>query len=108
MGKIPSWERLYEMANFDQNDTGLDEVIYVSVKQGSHGPRLKVFKNKQPKGENFSVTIEDTPRMIGKVFVNAKELKRIVEFITLNKQVLLDYWNFEITTTTLVKELKKI
>jgi len=108
MGKIPSWERLYEMANFNQDSTGLEEVIYISVKPGSHGPRLKVFRNKQPKGENFSVTIEDSPKTTGSVFVNAKELKRIIEFVLLNKQVLLNYWNFEIDTVTLVKTLKKI
>ena len=105
---MASWNKLYEMANFLPKDTGLKEVIYISVKQGNHGPRLKVFKNKQPKGENFSVTIEDKPKTIGKIFVNSKELSKIIEYVILNKETLLQYWNFDIGTVDLVMALKRV
>ena len=105
---ITSWKRLYEMANFYQKTTGLEEVIYVSVKQGSHGPRLKVFKDKRPQGDNFSVTIEDNPKTIGKVFVDSKELRKIFEFVNVNQELLINYWNFEIDTVELSNGLKKV
>ena len=96
------------MANFYQKTTGLEEVIYVSVKQGSHGPRLKVFKDKRPQGDNFSVTIEDNPKTIGKVFVDSKELRKIFEFVNVNQELLINYWNFEIDTVELSNGLKKV
>lgn len=105
---IPSWKRLFEMSNFNPKTTGLKEVIYVSVKQGSHGPRLKVFKDKRPQGENFTVTIDDNPKTIGKVFVDAKELKRIIEFIQLNKEILIAHWNFEADSAELTSGIKKL
>lgn len=108
MSKIPSWKRLYEMSNIFQSETGLKEVIYVSVKQGSHGPRLKVFKDKRPQGENFTVTIEDKPRTTGKVFVDAKELKRIIEFIHLNKETLIAHWNFDTSAKDMLNSIVKL
>ena len=48
------------------------------AKMGSHGPRIKVYES-LPNGPNFSVTIEDEPRVVaGNCFVNNKELKRIL------------------------------
>ena len=99
---------LFEMANLWPNDTGLDEIIWISVKNANHGPRIKIYKNKQPKGENFSVTIEDNPTTIGEVFVNSKELSRIFEFVKLNKDNLIKYWEFEISTKEVTDNLLKI
>ena len=59
MGKFRDMLRLNEMANFGTNSTGLKEVIWVSVKNANHGPRIKIYEGKTAKGKNFSVTIED-------------------------------------------------
>jgi len=99
---------LLEMANFSPKHTGLKEVIWVSVKNANHGPRIKIFKNKQAKGENFSVTIEENPKTIGKVFVNSKELNKINEFIKVNERLLIDYWNYSIDTTDLAINITKV
>ena len=101
-------EKLYEMApNYHQKDTGLKEIIWVSSKKASHGPRIKVYKTL--KGENFSVTIEDEPKVVaGKCFVNSKELKRIFEFIILNKDNLIKYWNFIIDSDELDENILKL
>lgn len=101
-------EKLYEMVpNYYQKDTGLKEIIWVSSKKASHGPRIKVYKTL--KGENFSVTIEDEPKVVaGKCFVNSKELKRIFEFIILNKDNLIKYWNFIIDSDELDENILKL
>jgi len=82
--------------------------VWISVKNAKHGPRIKIFKNNQAKGENFSVTIEENPKTIGKVFVNSKELDRIKEFIKVNERLLIDYWNYSIDTTDLAINITKV
>ncbi len=101
-------ESLYEMANFNPEHTGLKEVIWVSVKNANHGPRIKIYKNSKAKGTSFSVTIEDEPKTIGEVFVNSKELNRIKKFILKNKTNLIKYWEYQLDTVDLVKNIESI
>lgn len=101
-------EPLYEMSNLWQARTGLDEIIWVSGKNANHGARIKVYKNKVPRGPNFSVTISDNPKTIGDVFVSNKELLRIYEFVKLNKELLLQYWEYQIETYEMVNSIKKV
>ena len=99
---------LNEMApQYYPRETGLKEIIWVSAKNASHGPRIKVYE--YSKGPNFSVTIEDNPRVVaGKCFVNNKELKRIFDFIILNKTNLLLYWNECMTSAQITANIEKL
>ena len=99
-------EILYEMSNLWPDKTGLKEVIYISAKNANHGPRIKVFKDKSPKSKNFSVTLD--LNVIGSSFVNSKELKRIFEFIKLNKNVLQKHWDFELDSGDTISQIKKV
>jgi hypothetical protein len=99
---------LFEMANFNPQHTGLKEVIWVLVKNANHGPRIKIFKDKQAKGESFSVTIENEPRVIGDCFVNSKELENIKKFILLNKKLLIKYWEYQLDTVDLALNIQKV
>ena len=100
MNAFRDWLReaeLNEMSpSYTPRETGLKEIIWVSAKNASHGPRIKVYE--YSKGPNFSVTIEDEPRVVaGKCFVNAKELRKIFDFIIKHKDALIGYWNSELT-----------
>ena len=99
-------EILYEMSNLWPDKTGLKEVIYISAKNANHGPRIKVFENKSPKSKSFTVTLDLD--VVGKSFVNSKELKRIFEFITLNKTVLQKHWDFELDSGDAISQIKKV
>ena len=91
---IEDTENIFEMSNLSPRKTGLKKIIWISVKgNAKHGPRIKVYKNNSGKGENFSVTIGDTPSTIGDVFIKSKDLNDIFEFIKINKDVLLKHWN---------------
>ncbi len=103
-----SEEPLYEMSNIWPKSTGLKEVIWVSVKNANHGPRIKVYQGNTLSGPNFTVTIDDDPKVIGTSFVTQKELDRIFEFIKLNKTNLIDYWEFQIDTASMVGNIKKL
>ena len=99
---------LFEMSNLWSSRTGLDEVIWVSVKNANHGPRIKVYQGNTLSGPNFTVTIEDEPQVIGDCFVKTKELNRIFEFIQLNKENLVKYWNYQIDTVEMVGNIHKV
>lgn len=98
-------QELNEMApTYQPRETGLKEIIWVSTKMASHGPRIKVYE--VSKGPNFSVTIEDNPKVVaGKCFVNAKELQKIFDFIIKYNTELIGYWNSELTEDELDNKL---
>ena len=111
MVKFREWLReseLNEMApSYLPKDTGLKEIIWVSPKNVNHGPRIKVYNLN--KSKDFSVTIEDNPRIVaGKSFVSGKEFERIVEFIKINKENLLKYWNYGLSTQELASNMLKV
>lgn len=43
-----------------------------------------------------------------KIKVRAKDIDKVKQWIRLNKDLLLKYWNGTITTTTFIKEFKKL
>jgi hypothetical protein len=59
-----------------------------------------------PRGETASVMIADGAVVAGKV--PSKVLKQVRRFIELNQDVLLDYWNYRISTPELGRRLKSI
>lgn len=96
--KIEIWSMV---ASFGPEDTGLPMKIWVSTKTFSHGPRIKVH-------ESVSVSISDTPSVKAGSGLSNADLKLVSQYIIKNKDILLQYWNEEITTPTLVAGLKKI
>lgn len=79
-------------------------VIWISQKRGSHGARIKFSVD----NTCYSMTIEDNPRLIGKKRLPANIANTVKSWILLNKETLLDYWNLKITTTEVIKTLRKI
>ncbi len=107
---VYSTQFLYEMANLSSNKTGIGYNIWISPKNANHGPRIKIYKNMPPNGTNFSISVEDSPRIVGGAsFVTPKELNEIFKFILLNKQLLLDYWTgVTFDTLEVVRKIEKI
>lgn len=87
---------IMEMANLQPHETGLMSIIHISSKGGAkHGPRVKVsniagtFHYK----DNFSITLENKPRVIGTCKLNTIHLHDIIDWINLNKAHLIKVWN---------------
>jgi hypothetical protein len=100
---------LYEMSNLQPDDTGLNQVIWVSVANANHGPRIKVFNGHKAVGPSFAVTIEDTPRIIGNhSFIKTKDINKIKAFVKLNKENLIAYWNYEVSTKAFYNNILKV
>lgn len=107
---------LFEMANFRPKSTGLKTTIfissgYVAGKKLNHGPRIKVsrtYSEKMNPLDTFSVTISDNPEVIGANNLKSEDIEQIKEFIILNKEVLLAYWEGEYDTSDLYGNLEKV
>jgi len=105
---------LFEMSNLQKHDTGLDKTVWVSVKKHSAGPSIKVnFDNslRFDDNKNFSVSIDAQPRVVAgdteenvikKIGKNS--LDDIYDWVLLNKDVLLKYWNSKISTREMLNK----
>lgn len=101
---------LFEMANLGPRTTGIPNfIIWISTGEGlRHGPRIKIVKGSRwKKGESSTIPLEGMPRVIGNADVNQDEFSEIVEWINLNRDLLIKYWKNEILTDDLIPLLKK-
>ena len=89
-------KHLLEMANMQPRETGLPAVIFISYKGiVKHGPRIKVSNvagTFDPR-DNFTMTIENYPRIIGRCKLKKSDVEDISDWILLNRDHLLKIWN---------------
>jgi len=88
-------ESLKEMANLRNSFTGVSHgTIYISSKEGNHGPRVKYFRGKP--GKSFptaSFTISENPKVVeDSIKLTALEIKEVSLFVRINKETLLQLW----------------
>jgi hypothetical protein len=104
-------ELLEEMVSFRKNVTGVDNTIFISPKGFTrHAPRIILAINPShsidPRGATASVAVDSGDVVAGDV--PADLLKQVRQFIELNHDVLLDYWNYLADTEELRERLKPI
>lgn len=87
---------LLEMGNMQPRDTGLSSIVHICHKGGAkHGPRVKVsniagtFHDK----DNFTVTVEHEPRVVGDCKIKKHHLDHIVDWVKLNHDHLHHVWH---------------
>lgn len=103
-------ENLMEMANLEPEETGLDYLIWIGPSPSVHEDRIKVIleKGKVTSKNSFSISIEDEPKVVaGKADISAKELKKIINWIKQNKDILIKHAKSEITDRQFRKNMKK-
>jgi hypothetical protein len=92
-----------DMASYRKNATGLDNTIFISVKFAQHAPSIKVAVDPpthiDPFGSSATVAIHDGSVVAGKL--PAHVVERVREFVALNREALLDYWEKHIDTDEL-------
>jgi hypothetical protein len=108
-----SQDSMFEMANFGTKTTGLPMIVWVSEKRASHGPRIKVSRSYNHKvliGDTFSVSISDTPEIVAGDTGDIKsiDVRKVYDWVVLNKETLLEYWNSDILTDELISKIKNI
>lgn len=100
-----------EMANLRSKDTGVSDqkyVIYISTRQGSHGPRVKVFKLPEigKTAPSVSISIEVEPRVISENgLILPKSIESEVKYwVSINHVILLKLWNVRNSDSVFIKE----
>ena len=91
-----------DMANLTAAQTGIDGTIFISTAMGAHGPRVKYFLQPGRTQPSFSVSISDKPVVVANSLparVVRRITRRVVEWVSLNKDALLDFWHHGDTWT---------
>ena len=102
---------LWEMANLGPKNTGIPNyVIWISSGQGvRHGPRIKVVRGvKWNPNESATIPLTGMPRVIGDIGITQDEFSKIVDWININRQLLLQYWDGDMLTSDFIEQMKKI
>jgi hypothetical protein len=93
---------IIEMANLDKSQTGIDGVIWISTMITGHAPTVKYFARPGRTQPSFSVTVADHPRVVANSLpprVVNQMSPLVVQWETLNKDALLDFWHHGDTWT---------
>ena len=113
---------LLEMSNLSQQRTGLDSIIWIQTNDaqgtGKHNiPRIKFQNNtgmKIQKDELIPISISDEPEILlksndlSKIKLSNRQIRAIKLWIIKNRDVLMKYWNDEITTYDAFELLRKV
>jgi hypothetical protein len=110
-------DELFEMSNIRKSESGLPVNIYVSS-GGSvnkqHGPRIKAMVdtgNQFNPHQTVSVLLKQNitkDDIVGYERLPPKVLESLRNYINLNYNVLLEYWNDEISTKEMINRLKSL
>jgi hypothetical protein len=104
-------EDLYEMANLYPDSTGLPMTVWVSPRGNTrHDVRIKV---NMTHGDRMDITntavvaVRPTPRVLAGQLSPA-DTQAVFEWISLNADALVAYWEGQIDTARLIYRLKPI
>jgi hypothetical protein len=109
--ELAETELLEEMVSYRKNVTGIDHTVFISPKgRVRHAPRIKVAINPpdslDPSGDSAAVAISDGAVVAGTV--DPALLAQLRQFIELNRQALLDYWEYRTDAAQLQQRLRPI
>ncbi|HTT78527.1 MAG TPA: hypothetical protein VMF86_02505 [Stellaceae bacterium] len=89
-------DELIEMANLTTAQTGVPGTIFISIVMGGHGPQVKYFVQPGRSQPSFSVLIADPPRVVANSLpgrVLRQISPQVIQWVALNRDALLDFWN---------------
>ena len=88
-------EDVVEMANLTSAQTGVPGTIFISTAMGGRGPRVKYFLQPGRSQPSFSVAVADVPTVVANslpVRVVRQLSPQVVDWVSRNKDALLDFW----------------
>jgi len=105
-------ELVEEMVSYRKDVTGIDHTVFISPKGHTrHSARIKLAIDPpdavDPRGKTASIAIKDAEVMAGESVPPAL-LDQARRFINLNRDVLLEYWEYRIDTEQLRRRLRSI
>jgi hypothetical protein len=107
-----SEDELFEMANVHPEDSGLRQIVWFStnLSQPHHRPRGKVGVKRGKSAQWYPFSIDDPIQWLVKAApgVTTHDFARIAEFVRLNREVVLAYWNGTVSTRQFLDRLQKL
>jgi len=91
-----------EMANLTTAQTGIAGAIFISTAMGAHGPRAQYFLQAGRTQPSFSVLMSNAPTVVANslpVRIVRQMSPQVIEWVTRNKDALLDFWHHGDTWT---------
>ena len=90
----------FQMANLRPERTGLPFIVFISQKGGArHDVRIKIARSPRVRSsEMITVAIRPSVHVV-RGGVNAHDLDLLTQWIDLNRDTLIDYWNGTIEYT---------
>ena len=89
-------DELFEMANLDPNETGLEGWVRISTGEGQHGFRVKFYAGRPGPGQpSMSMTIEATPRVVASDLaphIARRHEGQVRAWVVLNREKLQTFW----------------
>ena len=84
----------FEMANLRPERTGLPFVVFISQRGGArHDVGIKLARSARVRAADMlTIALRPVPRIV-RGRMSAREFDRVREWIELNRDVLIDYWN---------------
>jgi hypothetical protein len=109
--EAPYEEPPYEMVNLVPRMTGLPMTIWASPRgQARHDVRIKVNPTHGRQmiiRDAISVAVRPAPRVVAGTLPPA-DRQAVFQWIALNEEALVDYWEFRIDTDELLQRLKPL
>ena len=110
-GSVSEAEAPYEMVNLVPRMTGLPMTIWASPRgQARHAVRIKVnptHGRQMVIRDAVSVALRPAPRVAGGTLSPA-DRQAVFQWIVLNEEALVDYWEFRIDTDEFLQRLKPL
>jgi hypothetical protein len=101
----------FEMANLFPAETGLPMVVWASERgHVRHDVRVKVNQSHGARilpGNFAVVAVRPAPRLVAGNLSSA-DLGAVSEWIRLNEAALVDYWEYRISTSQLIQQLRRL
>ena len=111
-------QKLEEMSSIRKRDYNLPVNIWIddigSERKTKHNiPRIKVqndYSDTLNSRNLFSLSIEKNPKILAGEYdgIKSKDIKIIKDFVKLNEESLMKYWNQEIGLRELLSQLKEL
>jgi len=103
-------EELWHLASLSARTTGLPFIVWISSGQGArHAARVKVAREMADlPGDMTSVSIAFPSTIHDGQPLSPADLRKLEDWIALNREALLDYWNCKLATDEVIERLRGV
>lgn len=85
-----------DMANLNENKTGIPGIVFISTKMGHYVGRVKYFEKTGPGQPSFSISLGDPPEMVASSMpssVTNKVESLVKKWVAQNRPLLQKFWD---------------